>query len=96
MGMDIRLPIGLMFVVLGLLLTLYGVAGDRTVYDRHSLGININLWWGVVLLVFGGVMLLLGRRGSAAMRSAMASAEGRAIEDIERRTGKEDRGPQRH
>ena len=32
------------------------------VYQR-SLGYNINLGWGVVLLVFGAVMLFFGRRG---------------------------------
>ena len=62
MGLDIRIPIGLMFSIFGLLLTLFGIAGDKSVYE-HSMGININLEWGVVLLIFGGVMLMFGRRG---------------------------------
>ena len=63
MGLDIRLPIGLMFSFVGLLLTVYGAftGGDAELYKR-SLGININLIWGVVLLVFGAAMLLMARR----------------------------------
>lgn len=89
MGLDIRLPIGLMFAILGALLTVYGLVADKAMYDKHSLGININLWWGIVMLVFGLVMFILGRRGSAAMRSAERSAEGRLIEELEHETGKE-------
>ena len=61
MGLDIRLPIGLMFTILGLLLAGYGLLGDKTIYQR-ALGININLWWGLVMLLFGLVMLALGRK----------------------------------
>jgi hypothetical protein len=61
MGLDIRLPIGLMFAVLGILLSGYGILGDRAIYAK-SLGINVNLGWGLVLLAFGIVMLLLARR----------------------------------
>ncbi|MBI5396747.1 MAG: hypothetical protein HZA91_15745 [Verrucomicrobia bacterium] len=63
MGLDIRLPIGLMFSLVGLLLTIYGAVtgGDAEIYKR-SLGININLIWGLVLLVFGAAMLLMARR----------------------------------
>lgn len=63
MGLDIRLPIGAMFAMFGLLLVVYGLAGDQAIYQR-SLGININLVWGAVLLIFGVMMLLLGKRGS--------------------------------
>jgi hypothetical protein len=57
MGLDIRLPIGLMFTLIGLLLTGFGLfTGGSEVYQR-SLGININLIWGIVLLIFGGAML---------------------------------------
>ncbi|HEX8888924.1 MAG TPA: hypothetical protein VF779_07090 [Pyrinomonadaceae bacterium] len=61
MGLDIRLPIGLMFTILGLLLAGYGLVGDKEIYAR-SLGLNINLWWGLVMLIFGLLMLFLGRR----------------------------------
>jgi membrane protein implicated in regulation of membrane protease activity len=90
MGIDIRLPIGLMFAIFGLLLAGYGLlTGGDAMYARHSLGININLWWGLVMLAFGVVMLLLGRRGTSAMRPAEESPEGRAIEELEHRTGRE-------
>ena len=62
MNLDIRLPLGLLFLVFGLLLGSFGLFGTKTIYDR-SLGININLWWGIVMIVFGLVMLLMGRRG---------------------------------
>ncbi len=59
MGLDIRWPIGIMFSLLGALLLVYGVAtaSDTEMY-RHSLNININLIWGIVLLLFGGSMLV--------------------------------------
>jgi len=64
MGLDIRWPIGLMFSLIGLLLTGYGAmtASNAEMYKR-SLDININLCWGIVLLVFGGAMLVLAWRG---------------------------------
>jgi hypothetical protein len=61
MGLDIRLPIGLLFAVLGLLLLGYGAVSDPAIYQR-SLGININLGWGAVLEVFGLTMWFFGRR----------------------------------
>ncbi len=76
MGFDIRLPIGMMFTVFGLLVTGYGAAtrGDE-MYEVHSLGININLYWGVIMIAFGAVMLLLARRGAAALRSAIVHSD---------------------
>lgn len=62
MGLDIRLPIGLLFTALALVLIAFGVIGDPAIYVR-SLGINVNLLWGLVLLVFGGAMLVAGLRG---------------------------------
>jgi len=89
MGLDIRTPIGLMFATLGIVLVLTGLIVDSSVY-QHSLGINVNLWWGLVLLVFGGLMFVFGRRGSDAMKPAEESAEGRKIEEMEHRLGLED------
>ena len=60
MGLDIRWPIGLMFTLIGALLMIMGVT---TGADARSLNININLWWGLVLLVFGVLMLLGAVRG---------------------------------
>jgi hypothetical protein len=67
MGIDIRLPIGVLFTALGILLCIFGLVSNAAIYQR-SLGININLGWGAVLLVFGLLMLLLGRRGMKAIR----------------------------
>jgi hypothetical protein len=59
---DVKLPIGLMFTLLGGLLLLYGLTtfADEEVY-RKALGININLWSGSGMLVFGLTMLAFSR-----------------------------------
>jgi hypothetical protein len=75
MGLDIRLPIGLLFGVIGLLLVGFGAFGDKVIYQR-SLGLNVNLAWGAVLLVFGLIMLTLGRRSSATHPHAGSSTDG--------------------
>ena len=64
MSFDLRLPVGLMFTIFGLILIGVGVLGDPALREQ-SLGINMNLWWGVVELVFGALMLLFGWRGNA-------------------------------
>ena len=54
MGLDIRLPIGLMFGIIGALLTVYGAASPDS---SQALGMNVNLLWGGCILAFGLVML---------------------------------------
>jgi hypothetical protein len=91
MGLDIRLPIGGMFAVVGLLLVVYGVltGGDAAMYERAG-GVNVNLWWGLAMLAFGLVMLALGRRGGkAGATPALDSREGRATEAREHGLGLE-------
>jgi hypothetical protein len=61
MEFDLRRPLGAMFTLLGLLLAGYGLLSDPHAY-RHTFGINVNLIWGAVLLVFGGTMSWLGRK----------------------------------
>jgi hypothetical protein len=61
MGLDVRVPVGLMFGIMGLLLAGYGVLGDQTIYAK-SLGININTIWGSVLIVFAAALLILSSR----------------------------------
>ncbi len=63
MEVDIRYPIGFMFSILGLLLTLFGLftEGSETLYVR-SLGVNVNLWSGILMLVFGSLMLFFAYR----------------------------------
>jgi hypothetical protein len=65
MGIDIRLPLGILFLLLGLILVVYGAASDPSLY-RQSLGINVNFDWGIVLLIFGTLMFALSRRGARA------------------------------
>jgi hypothetical protein len=62
MQFDLRLPIGILFTIYGILLAVYGLLGNKEQYAR-SLGINVNLGWGVVMLVFGSIMLLFALRG---------------------------------
>lgn len=69
MRLDIRLPIGALFVVIGVLLAGYGLLSDPAVYER-SLGYNVNLWWGLVLLCFGVVFVYFGGRAPHATREA--------------------------
>ena len=56
MSLDLRIPIGLLFGTLGALLAVYGLVSDPAIY-QVSLGINVNLWWGAVLILFGAFML---------------------------------------
>lgn len=86
MGMDIRLPIGLLFSVFGILLIAFGALSDQSIYER-SLGININLGWGIVLLLFGAFMLVLGRpRPGVEKRSEPHGAEEQAQQGIKTRS----------
>ncbi len=62
MSLDLRIPMGLMFTLVGMILTAFGLATRGSAIYKASLGINANFWWGLVLLVFGISMLLLGRR----------------------------------
>ena len=63
MGLDIRVPLGLIFLVLGGILTAFGLYthADAALYAR-SLGVDLNLGWGGVMLAFGAVMFFVGRR----------------------------------
>ncbi|MDF1501773.1 hypothetical protein [Roseisolibacter sp. H3M3-2] len=82
--LDLRYPIGGLFVVLGALLAGYGAMtnGDAVMYGR-STGVNVNLWWGLVMLVTGVLFLWLARRGSGPpTRSAEGLATERREEDL--------------
>ena len=84
---DIRLPIGVLFLLLGVILAIYGVAtrSDVMLYGRSE-NIVINLWWGLVMIVFGGAMLYFGSR---AHRRPLHSAAGEETEIREHRLGLE-------
>jgi hypothetical protein len=64
MNLDLRIPMGLMFTLVGMILSSFGaMTTSRTELYSKSLGVDVNLWWGLVLLAFGLIMLTLGRRG---------------------------------
>jgi hypothetical protein len=66
MGLDIRWPIGLMFSLIGVILVIYGLlTGSNTEVYRRSLDLNVNLYWGLLLVVFGGAMLFFAWRDSS-------------------------------
>ena len=60
MNLDIRVPIGAMFSLIGILLAIYGLMTNGELMYAKSLGINMNLYWGGAMLVFGVIMLIFG------------------------------------
>jgi hypothetical protein len=61
MNLDLRIPMGLMFSIVGAIMTLFGFFTRGSVIYERSAGMNINLIWGLVMLAFGLMMFLLGR-----------------------------------
>jgi hypothetical protein len=63
MNLDLRIPMGMMFTLTGAILVAWGLKtnGDAGLYEK-SLGINVNLWWGIVLFAFGLTMYILGQK----------------------------------
>ena len=63
MGLDIKFPIGLMFAIFGVLLTIQGIvtSGSTELYEK-SFNINVNLWSGLFMLIFGSLMLIFSIR----------------------------------
>lgn len=68
MNLDVRLPMGLLFSLLGAVLLGYGFFSGPEIYAEHSMGHNVNLTWGAVFLVFGLATLALALRSSAGNR----------------------------
>ena len=62
MQLDVRIPMGWLFLSLGAILCVYGFIADPAIYVKHSLGQNVNLMWGTVFVVFGTVTLLIARK----------------------------------
>jgi hypothetical protein len=62
MNLDLRTPMGLMFSITGAILIIWGLKTNGDAIYARSLGINANLWWGIVLLIFGLTMFILGER----------------------------------
>jgi hypothetical protein len=85
MSLDLRIPMGLMFTMVGAILTAFGLGTrDNSALYVRSLGIDVNLWWGMVLLVFGIAMLTAGRRGQR-----------RILEELKKNPHGEDPEPRR-
>jgi hypothetical protein len=55
--LDLKLPIGWLLSAYGLLLGAYGLLTKKELY-RKSLGLNLNLAWGVLMLLIGAGFLL--------------------------------------
>jgi hypothetical protein len=62
MGLDIRIPLGMLFVIVGGMLAIFGGWTRGSAIYASSLGVNVNLAWGAAMLVFGLMMLLGGLR----------------------------------
>jgi hypothetical protein len=62
MGLDIRIPLGLIFLIIGGLMSVYGFFTRHSAVYAKSMDINLNLTWGAIMFVFGLVMFLVGRR----------------------------------
>lgn len=58
---DLRRPTGFLFGLLGLILSLYGLFSPEVQAPLEP-GVNVNLWCGLTLLVFGGCLLWLSFR----------------------------------
>ncbi len=62
MGLDIRIPLGMIFLIIGGIMSAFGLySRHSSLYDR-SLGVNLNLTWGLIMFVFGLVMYVVGKR----------------------------------
>jgi hypothetical protein len=72
MGLDIRLPIGVIFTIYGLILVFFGLVANPGIFysslgvdiELRLFGVNIDLWWGAAMLVFGAIMGALALRAS--------------------------------
>ncbi len=53
---DIRRLIGGVFLLYGLILLVLGLVGSHTVKHKAA-GINIDLWTGIGMLIFGALMI---------------------------------------
>jgi len=62
MGLDIRIPLGLIFLIIGGMMTTYGLLTRASAIYEKSLGVNLNLGWGILMFLFGLFMFLIGRR----------------------------------
>jgi hypothetical protein len=62
MGLDIRIPLGLIFLIIGGVMSLYGLVTRHSAIYEKSLDVNLNLLWGAIMFLFGLTMFIIGRR----------------------------------
>ncbi|WP_263365793.1 hypothetical protein [Edaphobacter bradus] len=62
MGLDIRIPLGLIFLIIGGMMSLYGLFTRGSAIYEKSMGLDLNLGWGLIMFFFGVVMFFIGRR----------------------------------
>jgi uncharacterized membrane protein HdeD (DUF308 family) len=62
MNLDLRVPMGLMFTIIGALMSIFGAFTRGSAIYQRSAGVNINLIWGIAMLAFGIAMFTVGRR----------------------------------
>ena len=82
MHLDLRIPAGMMFSITGSVLTALGVATrNRADLYVRSMGVDVNLWWGIALLFFGLIVLSLGRRRQGEIEKERAKAGTKRLKD---------------
>lgn len=76
MKFDLRIPMGLMFTFLGVILATWGIkTNDNVALYARSLGMNINLWWGLILIAFGVTIYIISQRAKRALDEQPKSAQ---------------------
>jgi len=79
MNLDLRIPMGLLFTIVGAIMSIYGFFTRGSVIYERSAGMNINLVWGLVMLIFGVTMYTLGRRADKRPRAAQIEGTTRPL-----------------
>jgi multisubunit Na+/H+ antiporter MnhG subunit len=79
MNLDLRIPMGLLFTIVGGIMTIFGLFTRGSEIYQRSAGMNINLIWGVVMLVFGVTMFTLGRRADKRPRATVTEGSTRPL-----------------
>lgn len=84
MGLDIRVPLGLLFLILGAIMALYGILTRNSTMYVSSMGVNLNMVWGSVMLLVGIVLFVCGVLSQPA-RIAKAETERERSDDAANR-----------
>ncbi len=76
--LDVRIPIGAFFTIAGAMLIIFGLVSNKQIYERSE-NININLWWGLVMFIFGAIFLLTALYSTNAAKKKAGGDESKAI-----------------